>query len=117
MLRLKGDTFGRPKFRDTIYGPYQKGEEEDDFVILKTDGFPTYHLANVVDDHFMKITHVIRGEVGSPRLLWEIVAEADTQYRSGSYQPQSISPSIVLLAGSRQHSRILLSWSTRTDPN
>lgn len=30
---------------------------------MKTDGYPTYHLANVVDDHLMKITHVIRGEV------------------------------------------------------
>jgi len=32
-------------------------------VIIKNDGFPTYHFANVVDDHLMKITHVIRGEV------------------------------------------------------
>ena len=35
----------------------------DDQIILKSDGFPTYHLASVVDDHFMKISHVIRGEV------------------------------------------------------
>lgn len=34
----------------------------DDFVLLKSDGFPTYHLANVVDDHLMKITHVMRGD-------------------------------------------------------
>jgi len=34
----------------------------DDQVLLKTDGFPTYHLASVVDDHLMKISHVIRGE-------------------------------------------------------
>lgn len=34
----------------------------EDFVILKSDGFPTYHLANVVDDHLMEITHIIRGE-------------------------------------------------------
>lgn len=34
----------------------------EDFIILKKDGFPTYHLANVIDDHFMGITHVIRGE-------------------------------------------------------
>jgi glutamyl/glutaminyl-tRNA synthetase len=34
----------------------------DEFVILKSDGFPTYHLANVVDDHLMEITHVLRGE-------------------------------------------------------
>jgi glutamyl-tRNA synthetase len=35
----------------------------DDPILLKSDGFPTYHLANVVDDHLMKITHVIRGSV------------------------------------------------------
>ena len=38
----------------------------DDFVILKSDGFPTYHLANVVDDHFMQITHVLRAEEWLP---------------------------------------------------
>ncbi|HUD04962.1 MAG TPA: glutamate--tRNA ligase family protein, partial [Patescibacteria group bacterium] len=38
------------------------GKDVDEFVILKSDGFPTYHLANVVDDHLMSITHVIRGE-------------------------------------------------------
>lgn len=38
------------------------GKDVDEFVILKSDGFPTYHLANVVDDHLMEITHVIRGE-------------------------------------------------------
>jgi glutamyl-tRNA synthetase len=38
------------------------GKDVDEFVILKSDGFPTYHLANVVDDHEMQITHVLRGE-------------------------------------------------------
>ena len=38
------------------------GKDVDEFVILKSDGFPTYHLANVVDDHEMGITHVLRGE-------------------------------------------------------
>ena len=37
-------------------------DEINDQVLLKADGFPTYHLANVVDDHHMRITHVIRGE-------------------------------------------------------
>lgn len=41
---------------------YFKGKDVEDFVILKSDGFPTYHLANVVDDHLMGITHVLRGE-------------------------------------------------------
>lgn len=51
---------------DLVYGPYKKAEQEDDFIIMKSDGFPTYHFANVVDDHFMKITHVIRGAVRVP---------------------------------------------------
>jgi len=34
----------------------------DDQVLLKSDGFPTYHLANVVDDHLMQVSHIIRGE-------------------------------------------------------
>lgn len=38
------------------------GKDTEDFVILKSDGFPTYHLANVIDDHLMEITHVFRGE-------------------------------------------------------
>lgn len=40
----------------------------DDQIILKSDGFPTYHLANIIDDHEMKITHVIRGEEWLPSL-------------------------------------------------
>ncbi len=48
---------------DVIHGPVKfKTELIDDQVILKSDGYPTYHLANVVDDHLMQITHVIRGD-------------------------------------------------------
>lgn len=63
VVRFKGDQFGILKFKDAIKGPFEKAETEDDFVIWKTDGFPTYHLANVVDDHLMNITHVVRGDV------------------------------------------------------
>lgn len=63
VVRLDSGRFGTPGFKDAIYGPFQKKEPEEDFVLMKTDGYPTYHLANVVDDHLMKITHVIRGEV------------------------------------------------------
>lgn len=50
-------------FNDIIRGEVVfDGSLIDDQVLLKSDGFPTYHLANVVDDHLMKITHVIRGE-------------------------------------------------------
>ena len=42
--------------------------ELDDKVLMKTDGLPTYHMANIVDDHLMEITHVIRGEEWLPSL-------------------------------------------------
>ena len=45
-----------------------KKELLDDKVLFKGDGMPTYHLANVVDDHLMKISHVIRGEEWLPSL-------------------------------------------------
>ncbi|KAG6011766.1 hypothetical protein E4U43_008130 [Claviceps pusilla] len=72
VVRFRGDAFGRPMLHDAIYGLFQKKEPEEDFVLLKSDGFPTYHLANVVDDHLMKITHVIRGEewlISTPKHL------------------------------------------------
>ncbi|GJC80982.1 glutamate--tRNA ligase [Colletotrichum liriopes] len=52
---------GRPSFVDRVYGNYQKNEDEDDFILVKSDEYPTYHFANVIDDHLMEITHVIRG--------------------------------------------------------
>ena len=55
------------EFNDIIRGKVVvHGKEIDDQVLLKSDGFPTYHLANVVDDHLMEITHVIRGEEWLP---------------------------------------------------
>ncbi|KAF4454732.1 Glutamyl-tRNA synthetase [Fusarium austroafricanum] len=72
IVRLDSARFGTPKFKDAIYGPFQKKEPEEDFVLMKRDGYPTYHLANVVDDHLMKITHVIRGEewlISTPKHL------------------------------------------------
>lgn len=50
-----------PVVNDLVYKVYKKPGPEDDFIIVKRDGYPTYHFANVVDDHLMKITHVIRG--------------------------------------------------------
>ncbi|NXS87058.1 SYEM protein, partial [Erpornis zantholeuca] len=54
---------GVEPFQDLVYGwnKHEVAEVEGDPVILKGDGFPTYHLANVVDDHYMGITHVLRG--------------------------------------------------------
>ena len=54
---------GSTEFEDQIRGRIQFDNSTlDDFVILKSDGFPTYHLASVVDDHMMGITHILRGE-------------------------------------------------------
>ncbi len=55
------------KFKDLIRGNVQfHGKTIDDQVLVKSDGYPTYHLANVVDDHLMGITHVIRAEEWLP---------------------------------------------------
>ncbi len=52
---------------DVVHGKISfSSNEVDDQVLLKSDGFPTYHLANVVDDHLMEITHVIRGDEWLP---------------------------------------------------
>ncbi|CAI4223674.1 unnamed protein product [Auanema sp. JU1783] len=48
-------------FEDQVFGHITQTLDESDMIILKSDGFPTYHLANVIDDRFMKISHVIRG--------------------------------------------------------
>lgn len=62
-VRLKMPKTGETVFNDLIRGEVRiKNEIVDDQVLLKSDGFPTYHLAVVVDDHFMEITHVVRGE-------------------------------------------------------
>jgi len=53
---------GKTKFTDLVYGKIEVDNSTlDDQVLIKSDGFPTYHLAVVVDDHLMKISHVIRG--------------------------------------------------------
>ena len=64
--------FAIPEAGDTTFTDEVRGEVTvangtlDDFVLLKSDGFPTYHLSNVVDDHLMEITHVIRGDEWLP---------------------------------------------------
>ncbi len=63
VVRFKVPLEGKTSFRDLIYGDVVfENSNIDDFVMLKSDGYPTYHLANVVDDHAMKISHVIRAE-------------------------------------------------------
>ncbi len=63
VIRLKVPLNEEIRFDDLIKGTIKIDTNIiDDQILLKSDGFPTYHLANVVDDHLMKITHIIRGE-------------------------------------------------------
>jgi glutamyl-tRNA synthetase len=63
VVRLAMPRDGKLTFRDNLRGELEfDNAQSDDQVLLKSDGFPTYHLANVVDDHLMEITHVIRAE-------------------------------------------------------
>ena len=67
VIRMKIPPEGAVTFQDLIRGEVSIANEIlDDQVLLKSDGFPTYHLAVVVDDHLMQISHVIRGEEWLP---------------------------------------------------
>jgi glutamyl-tRNA synthetase len=83
VVRFKVPDEGRTGFADAIYGDIAfENRSIDDFVMLKSDGFPTYHLANVVDDHAMRISHVIRAEEwlsSTPRHL--------LMYRAFGFEP------------------------------
>ncbi|MCD8121160.1 MAG: glutamate--tRNA ligase [Clostridiales bacterium] len=62
VIRQNNPTEGTTTFQDDIYGDITVNNDElDDMVLIKTDGYPTYNFANVVDDHLMGITHVVRG--------------------------------------------------------
>ena len=62
VIRFNMPTEGTTTFHDDIYGDITVPNNElDDLIIIKSDGFPTYNFANVVDDHLMGITHVVRG--------------------------------------------------------
>ncbi|HSW56999.1 MAG TPA: glutamate--tRNA ligase [Dehalococcoidales bacterium] len=63
VIRFKVPLEGQTVFNDLLRGEVVfENRNLDDFVLLKTDGFPVYHLANVVDDHWMQISHVLRAE-------------------------------------------------------
>jgi len=63
-----GNPEKKTKFTDMVKGTLEVPENDEDFVLLKSDGIPTYHFAHAVDDHLMKTTHVIRGEDWLPSL-------------------------------------------------
>lgn len=62
VIRQNNPTEGKTVFHDAIYGDIEVDNAElDDMILIKTDGYPTYNFANVVDDHLQQITHVVRG--------------------------------------------------------
>ncbi len=62
VIRQNNPVTGTTTFHDAIYGDITvENEELDDMILIKTDGYPTYNFANVVDDHMMEISHVVRG--------------------------------------------------------
>lgn len=62
VIRFNMPTEGTTTFHDVIYGDITVNNEElEDLILIKTDGYPTYNFANVIDDHLMGITHVVRG--------------------------------------------------------
>ncbi len=97
VVRLKVEPGRAIHIHDMIRGEVVfQSSELDDKVLLKADGMPTYHLANIVDDHLMEITHVIRGEEWLPStahhvLLYEGFGWSDTMPRF-SHLPLILKP-------------------------
>ena len=86
VIRQNMPTTGVSKFTDLVYGEIViENKELEDHVLIKSDGFPTYNFANVIDDHLMGITHVMRGNEylsSTPKynLLYEAFGWEPPQY-------------------------------------
>ena len=95
VIRFAVPLEGQTVIHDLIYGDIvYENKILDDQVILKSDGFPTYHLAVVVDDHLMQITHVIRGEEWIPStpkhlLIYQALGWTPTQF---AHTPLIVNP-------------------------
>ena len=87
VLRLlaDGDPEKKVPFTDLIKGKLEIPENDEDFVLLKSDGIPTYHFAHAVDDHLMGTTHVIRGEEWLPSLAKHIMLFRYLGFRMPKY--------------------------------
>jgi glutamyl-tRNA synthetase len=74
VIRLKVPLSGETSFHDLLRGKITYANKElEDIVLLKSDGWPTYHLANVVDDHDMGITHIMRADEWLPSVPYHII--------------------------------------------
>lgn len=95
--------FKMPENRDVVFSDLIRGEikvntkDLDDYVLIKSDGFPTYHFANIVDDHLMKITQVMRGD--------EWIASTPKHvllYEAFGWQPPQFAHLPILLSKSKK---------------
>jgi len=103
---------------DLVFGEIQPHSDNgpdqfDDFVLLKSNGYPTYHFASVVDDHHMQITHVLRGEVSDFDIDLDKALKIDA--RNGCRLCLSIFNFTVLSVGHLQLSLTYLSSSTKME--
>lgn len=95
-IRFKAPREGNTVINDLIRGDIVIDNRQiQDNVLLKSDGFPTYHLANVVDDHFMQITHIMRGEewISSAPLHSQLYAAFGWKMPEIVHLPVILSPS------------------------
>jgi glutamyl-tRNA synthetase len=97
VVRFRTPLEGNTKFSDVIWGEVAfEHSTIDDFVLLKSDGYPTYHLANIVDDHDMEISHVLRAEEwlsSTPRHL--------LMYRALGFEPPQFAHLPMILGPDR----------------
>ena len=97
VVRFKMPLEGQTEFQDIIRGRVRfENATLDDYVLLKSDGYPTYHLASIVDDHAMRISHVLRGEEwlsSTPRHL--------LLYRAMGYEPPEFAHLPMILGPDR----------------
>ena len=97
VIRFKTPLTGKTQFQDFIRGKVVFANNTlDDFVLLKSDGFPTYHLANIVDDHLMQISHVLRADewlASTPRHI--------LLYQALGYQPPQFAHLPMILGSDR----------------
>ena len=96
VVRLKVPETGETTFHDLLRGDITTPNAQlDDMVLLKRDGFPTYHMANVVDDHDMEITHILRGDEWIPSTSRHLLL-----YRAFGWEPPQFVHLPVILSPS-----------------
>jgi glutamyl-tRNA synthetase len=94
VVRFKTPLEGTTSYVDIVRGPSTvENRTLDDLVLLKSDGFPTYHLANVVDDHLMEITHILRGDEWLPSVPRHVLL-----YQAFGWEPPTYAHLPVILS-------------------